>query len=633
MNYADPFAVQVTTPLSRALRKVSLQKSMVLNWPSGYLGPDYLASINQVAALAEGLSVTLPPADGANEGTAFFFNNPGQFAFDVRDAKNNLITSIPTGVTKYFYCENNSTAGGIWHVQMFGLGNSTADAYALAGLGVVAINGKLSAAHPVSASSSNFAITAGDRAKIFAATGGSSTATLPANDVVGNNFFFGAHNDGSGTMTLTPATGETIDGYPSFALAPNESVLVFCSGGIRWYTIGYGRSTQFQFTKLVKDISAGGTFVLTSAEASNKLLQFIGSITADTTVVIPSVVGIYYVQVTYTGASVLIIKTAAGSGVTLSSGDRAIIYCDGVNIVAAQSAVVGESLSIIDGTLNAPAIKFSADTNTGIYRADVDTVGLVGNGLEVARFGPTKSSVASAFGIGTAAPVAELHVNAGAAEAIRVQGTGATVTFYDTAGTGLFASIKAALGELRDTVTAGVRSFYIGAKKVLEIADSGITVNGAVTCTNLSGSNTGDQNLAPYALTASVANALASYARLSGGNVFAGAQTIQVQRSQVNPLGNVSGPQTLDLSLFNTFTMSIIGATSINFIGAPAAGYEQTMYLKIFNGGGFATSIVNTKFEGGVAPVMTANGNDLLAVWYDSQIGSYVVGLIFKDYK
>jgi len=56
------------------------------------------------------------------------------------------------------------------------------------------------------------------------------------------------------------------------------------------------------------------------------------------TVNVPAVVAVYYTQSTYSGAFNLTVKTVSGSGVTLSPGDRAILYCDGVNVVSAQTA-------------------------------------------------------------------------------------------------------------------------------------------------------------------------------------------------------------------------------------------------------------------------------------------------------
>jgi hypothetical protein len=97
---------------------------------------------------------------------------------------------------------------------------------------------------------------------------------------------------------------------------------------------------MFQFTKLVKDVSAGGTFTLTSAEASNKLLQFTGSPTLNIMVIVPNVVAVYYTQNTYSGTNTLTIKTAAGASVVTIPNSRSILYCDGTDVVQAQTTAV-----------------------------------------------------------------------------------------------------------------------------------------------------------------------------------------------------------------------------------------------------------------------------------------------------
>jgi len=59
-----------------------------------------------------------------------------------------------------------------------------------------------------------------------------------------------------------------------------------------WITVGLGRSTIYQYSNLTLDVSAGGTFTLTSAQAANKLLTFTGNPSAGVIVVVPAIVSI-----------------------------------------------------------------------------------------------------------------------------------------------------------------------------------------------------------------------------------------------------------------------------------------------------------------------------------------------------
>ena len=151
---------------------------------------------------------------------------------------------------------------------------------------------------------------------------------------------------------------------------------------------------------------------------------------------------------------------------------------------------------------------------------------------------------------------------------------------------------------------------------------------------------------ATYATAASVTSSLAAkldvttagttYMKLAGGNTAAGTQKFQASHWKVQQLGSISGPITIDLSQASTFTMTITGTTTITFINYPTGGYDITTYLKITNGGAHTINWpAGTQKSGGFAVSLglTAAGKDLLAVWYDPDSGTYVVGQVFSDYK
>lgn len=618
MNYSDPFGIQQSTPLTRTLRRIELQKNMQLHWPEGYSGPDFIASINEVNPAAGNFALIMPDANAANEGTGLLVVNIGAFRTVLNDFDGTQITDLEPGEGKYLYCNDNTTQAGEWRVTSFGGTTHRADAAALAGPGTAAIGGRLAAAYPVSIGAGDVVVRAEDRAKIFVANAGSVEIELPPY-TIGNDFFIGAKNSGSGTVTIVAPSG-TVDGYADLKLAPNESATIHCSGTSSWYTVGFGRSTEFQFTKLVKDVSDGGTITLTSAEASNKLMQFIGAPEENVIIVVPSVVGIYYVQDSFSGPNTLTMKTASGSGVALSATDRAILYCDGVNVVAAQSAAVGTNISIVDGSIIAPSINFAADPNTGIYRADVDTFGIASNGINAAQFKHDKSSIAGKLGVGTTDPAVQLHVRSGAAEAIRVQGTGAYQSFWNTAGTTRFGYVAGdtitensiTRNELRDFVDGadGQRHFMIGGTKRLTVTKDGILVAGSIATT------TGQ-----------------SFASLEA-NTFTGVQQITAERFKFVSMGSLAaGTRNIDLALAGTFSGVLTGIVNFTFSNKPPAGYDQTVYLKLVNGANFPPNWpVGTKHPRGQKPTLSS-GIDLLAIWYDPELQAHVVGLVWPDYK
>jgi hypothetical protein len=112
--------------------------------------------------------------------------------------------------------------------------------------------------------------------------------------------------------------------------------------------------------------------------------------------------------------------------------------------------LTGTNFHAAAGTVSAPSLSFSADTNTGIYRPSEDTLAFVEGGTEVMRM--TSSSY---VGIGTTAPVAKFQVDLGAeGEYMRVGGDnaqgGRALRFSSTqsgVSPGALHTINAASGE------------------------------------------------------------------------------------------------------------------------------------------------------------------------------------------
>ncbi len=410
-SYTNVFGDDTVPPSGMKFRLISLVANVTLAWPDNYEGPDFLADFNNVTASLSGWHIALPPGNQQSVGKDFVMRNVGLYPFQVDNYRGVPVATVDPGEAKYFYNTDNSTDSGSWSVITYGTGTSQADASLLSGPGLAVIGAQLAQAHTVNTYTSSVTVQASDRASLITFTGGSASVTLPDVLTIGNNFFVMIKNAGSGTISIQPSGVDRIDNLTSQALAPGESCFVICTGAT-WYVVGYGRSTQFQFTKLVKDVSAGGTFTLTSGEAANKLLQFNGSPATNVTIIVPSIVGVYYLQNAYTGAASLTIKTQTGTGVTTGNTDKAILFCDGVNVVAATSVSGGGgggsgagTFGLNDGSAPTPALFFSADTNTGVYRITSDTLGLSTNGAEIARFSAATVGFSMPLGVGIKTPV------------------------------------------------------------------------------------------------------------------------------------------------------------------------------------------------------------------------------------
>lgn len=374
MSYNSPFTGNVVQPTDVSYRAITLAANTQLEWPiNGNATDDYAARIMEVTASSAGLSLYMPPANQASVGQDAMIRNVGATTFTVKDfAGANTIVSIPAGEARYIYITANPTVTGTWGIIAFGIGSSGADAATLAGYGLLAIGQTLNQSQPVTTFGSNYTAVATDRSNTYVWTGGAGTLTLSGATTLADNWFMFLRNSGTGALTVACSGGDVINGSASLILQPSDSCIIVCSGAA-FYTVGLGKSTQFNFTQLTKAVT-GGTVTLTAAEASNVILKFTGTLSSNTTIIVPQTVQVYYVQnATIGGASNYTIKlttNAGGSEATIASNQQATLICDSVNLVNANTVLAGaSSIGLIDGTVGSPALYFGSEASTGVYRA------------------------------------------------------------------------------------------------------------------------------------------------------------------------------------------------------------------------------------------------------------------------
>ena len=372
MSFISPFTGNVIQPTDVSFRAVTLSANTQLQWPiNGSATNDYAARIMNVTATAGGLKLEMPPANQTSVGNDALIRNVGATTFTVADYDGNTIVSVAAGEAKYIYITSNSNEAGTWGVIAFGVGSSTADAASLAGYGLKAITTTLNQSTPVQTFSSNYTAVASDRAATYVWTSGSGTLTLTAATTLGNDWFLMVRNSGTGTLTVTPASG-LINGAASIALQPADSAFIVCSG-TAFFTVGLGRSTQFNFTQLTKAVTSG-TYTLTASEAANVVQKYTGTLSGNVTIELPQTIQVYYItnQTDGTGAGYQITFTttaAGGATATVPAGQQVILLCDSVNLLNASTIAAGAvNVSLVNGTVGAPSLNFASETSTGIYR-------------------------------------------------------------------------------------------------------------------------------------------------------------------------------------------------------------------------------------------------------------------------
>lgn len=89
---------------------------------------------------------------------------------------------------------------------------------------------------------------------------------------------------------------------------------------------------------LSKSVAGGVNVTLTEAESRYPAIDLIGAITANINVVVTTTPKLFVVKNSTTGAYTVTVKTSAGTGIIVSQGTRALLYCDGTNVVSIAGA-------------------------------------------------------------------------------------------------------------------------------------------------------------------------------------------------------------------------------------------------------------------------------------------------------
>jgi hypothetical protein len=375
MSYNSPFTGNVVQPTDVSYRAFTLSADTQLAWPiNGNPTGDYAARIMEVSADSAGLSLWMPPANQASVGQDALIRNVGSYSFDVKTYDgDSAIVTVDASKAEYIYITENPDEYGTWGIIAFGVGTSNADASTLAGYGLTVLGNTLNQSLPVATFSVSATATSSSRGQLLAWSGGAGTLTLDAAATLGNNWFVQVRNSGTGLLTVSCSGSDQINGSSSIGLQPSDSCMIACSG-VGFYTIGLGKNTQFNFSQLVKIVSSG-TYTLTTSEASNVIQKYTstGALVGDVTIIVPPTIQIYYIQNATDGGAgnyTLTISTGFGSDAVINSNEQAILICDSVNLLNANTVLAGASaIGLIDGTVASPALYFASEPSTGIYRS------------------------------------------------------------------------------------------------------------------------------------------------------------------------------------------------------------------------------------------------------------------------
>lgn len=391
-TYTSPYTGQTISPSQVGYEQLSISTDTVLEWPINGNTDNVVANIIEITATTTGLDVFMPPATQVSVGQSTLIRNIGSNPFTVVDTSGNTIVAIASGIAQYIYVTDNTTINGEWETVTFGAGTSSANAATLAGYGLTAISTTLNTSTPVTLVSSDYLVSITDRSSLLVWEGGAGTITLPSAVGVGSQWFVVIKNDGTGVCNIALTGTNTIDGQSSAQLQLNESFVVV-SNGLNWYSYAYGQSAEFFFTQLVKNVT-GGTVTLSSAEASNIIQEYTGTLTSNCTVIVPPTVQLYSFRNNTSGSYTLTFSTGAGGGaltLVLPQGQTILAICDGTNIYNAQTATTSfiNALTLGNGSAAAPSLSFSGSATTGLFLAATNQLGFAINGLQAGKLTST----------------------------------------------------------------------------------------------------------------------------------------------------------------------------------------------------------------------------------------------------
>lgn len=391
--YNDVFGGANIYPSEISYSELTMTADVTLSWPiETSASVDLATRIINMSASA-GLSVYLPDASKTGTGQTILFNNTGVETITVRDSGGTQVVTIASGILWQVYLTDNSTVDGTWSILQYGASLSIANASALAGTGIVAVGSLLSQSVPITAFNSNYTAGVPDRARMYNWTSsGSGTLTLPQPATVGDNWFMYLRNSGGGAIVAAAAGITLIDDSATLSFQPGESAII-ASDGSNMYTIGFGKSAIFAFDYTVISVAGTGNYTLSGTELNRVSYRFTGAITGARNIIVPATVQQYWVDNQTTGAYVFTVKTSAGTGVVLASGERAILYSDGTDVLRADTAGVSYPIAVAQG-------------GTGATTAGGALINLGGTAVGTALFTAASQAAAwSALGIAPAGVV------------------------------------------------------------------------------------------------------------------------------------------------------------------------------------------------------------------------------------
>jgi len=417
-------------------------KDLFLYWPFEALdGKAVVADkIDAITTATAGDSFTMPDATLVSVGEDVLWSNTGATSFPVRRYDGTVICIVTPGTSWYIYLTDNTTPAGTWRAVQYGASTSAANAAALAGFGLRSTEtGRIDQNYLTNASGGNLLLDAQSRAQVYRNTGGAAVWTIAPAATLGpspnpaNGWFVTAINAGGGNVTITPETGELIDGQATKVLGPGESLVVYCYGA-GFATMGHGRSLSTNVAGISIDASGTGDQTLNATQVAAQVQDYTGAVTPPKTIIYGPGTGYWFVY-NNTNGPLQFKGSPTDSPITLTQSTFSILRSQGGSLDVAFTATSG-TVTMVSGVVD----QIVTNPTTGITSTGTVDLSVI-TGLAPGTYGGVPAPVAAAVVTGSIA-LTVLTVSAVTSGTLsvgqRIEGTGiAAGTLITALGTGI----------------------------------------------------------------------------------------------------------------------------------------------------------------------------------------------------
>ncbi len=335
-------------------------------------------------------------------------------------------------------------------------------------------------------------------------------------------------------------------------------------------------------------------------EARNAVITMTGTLTQARNVIVPSVDKVYIFKNSTTGGFGIVVKTSAGTGVTVPNGETAQVYCDATNVEVSATAVgkialtqpaTGATFTLLDGktlTVSNTLTLAGTDGTTMTFPATSATIARTDaaqtftgtqtfSGLIEANLGLTVAGAAfNSRGITDSATTKALTLSGSGANSVTIANSATNPTIGTSAGNLFFN--PAAQGNVLLLASGGASTVnHLQVTGAIAGGAVGVSATGADADVQLSLSSRGGDSVGLY--TNAFMELQVSINRTAAADRY------------ITLTGSAGGNPTIGTSAGNlAITPAVVGGASLSASTFVSANHYMTIYAAATNPAGGAAN-------------------------------------------